>query len=270
MKFLHTTLCLIAAAVIASCSSEEPAPLPNIKPTLPGNGSEPVKSVVHSGKITGCYDWKFEYSDFRLVMAKGELYNTPNVDVKYQSELVYSHDTIGIRNSGDMAMRVVLNSDKLIERLMVNKDEYRFVYSEGRLVSWEKTIKDLNFGADALHARAMIEYKDGDISKITYSENNDDPTYYTCTPSTYYNANGLLPETLSKQFGCYGFEHLYYAGLLGKPTKHLVQTIQVDYPDEAKMEDYEVSFNYSTNKNGHIELCTFLINGEAASVNYTY
>ena len=70
--------------------------------------------------------------------------------------------------------------------------------------------------------------------------------------------------------GCFGFEHLYYAGLLGKATKHLVQTIQVDYPDEAKKDDFTVDFNYSTNKEDHIQLCTFILNGEAASVNYTY
>lgn len=270
MKFLNSTFCLILAVAIASCSSEEPTPIPNIQPDLPGTGDVHVKSIVHSGNVTGCYDWVFSYQDTRLVSALGTLYNQDKMDIQYTSKLTYTPDTIGIKNTGDLTMKVLLNSDNLIECLMVNKDEYRFAYSEGRLISWNKTLKDLNFGADALHARGVIEYKDGDITKITYSENNDDPTYYTCTPSTFYNTNGLLPETLSKQLGCYGFEHLYYAGLLGKASKHLVHSIMVDYPEEAKKEDYRVEFNYSSNKDFQVQLCTYVLNGEAASVNYTY
>ena len=77
-------------------------------------------------------------------------------------------------------------------------------------------------------------------------------------------------QPLSKQMGCFGFEHLYYAGLLGKATKHLVKAIQIDYPDEAKKDDYSVEFKYSTNKSDQIELCTFILNDEAVSVNYVY
>lgn len=270
LNFLHTACSLVIAAFLASCSSDEPAPTLNLQPHLPGNGTKPLKTIVHSGNIHGCYDWNMVYVDNRLTSATGLLYNPTSVAVEYSSSLTYSPDTVGVKNTGDLVMKITLNSDKLIETLLVNKDEYRFVYSEGRLVAWDKTIKDLNFGAEALHARATIEYRDGDIATITYSENNDDPSYYRCTPSAYYNTNGLLPETLSKQMGCFGFEHLYYAGLLGKATKHLVQTIQVDYPDEAKKDDFTVDFNYSTNKEDHIQLCTFILNGEAASVNYTY
>jgi hypothetical protein len=80
----------------------------------------------------------------------------------------------------------------------------------------------------------------------------------------------LLPETLSKQLGCFGFEHLYYAGLLGKATKHLVRLIEIDYPDEAKKDDFTIEFEYSTNKEDYTELCTFKLDGRAVSVNYTY
>lgn len=128
----------------------------------------------------------------------------------------------------------------------------------------------MNFGAEASHASARIEYKNGDISMITYSENNDAPIYYRCTPSSYYNVNGLLPETISKQLGCFGFEHLYYAGLLGKPSQHLLGSISVDYPAGMNKKDYKVDFNYSVNKQNQIQLCTFILDGEAVSVNYTY
>lgn len=270
MKLLRAAVCLFLAGLIMSCSSDEPAPMPDLQPDLPGNSDKPIRKIVHSGSIESNYDWEFEYKDTRLVKAIGTLYNPASVDVQYASIISYSKDTIGISNSGDLMMRAVLNSENNIERLLVNKDEYHFVYSDGRLVSWDKTIKDLNFGAEALHARAFIEYKDGDIATITYSENNDDPTYYHCTPSSLYNANGLLPETLSKQLGCFGFEHLYYAGLLGKATRHLVASLQVDFPEEAKQEDYLLNFVYSVNKEEQVDLCNYTLNGEAASVNYYY
>lgn len=270
MKILRTSFCVALAALMFSCSSEEPAPIPNLQPKLPGSTENHVKSITHSGNIEGCYDWNFTYKDSRLTSATGTLYNPTTVAIQYTSNLLYSPDTIGIKNTGDLAMKVVLNSDNCIEYLLVNKDEYRFVYSEGRLVSWNKTIKDLNFGAEALHAYGSIEYNEGDIATITYAENNDDPTYYRCAPTAIYNTDGLLPETLSKQMGCFGFEHLYYAGLLGKATKHLVKSVQIDYPDEAKKDDYSVEFRYSTNKSDQIELCTFILNDEAVSVNYVY
>ena len=170
----------------------------------------------------------------------------------------------------DEIVPVVIPATKKTPEIVVNKDEYRFVYEDRRLVSWQKTIKDYNFGADAMHARGVIEYEDGDIACVTYYENNDAPIYYRCTPSAFYNTTGLFPETLSKQMGCFGFEHLYYAGLMGRGTKHLVQTILVDYADEAREEDYRIDFSYSTNKEDHVQLCTFILDGEAVSVNYGY
>lgn len=270
MKLLHTTACLVLAALIASCANEEPAPLPNLRPDLPGSVETHIRGIAHSGSIEGNYDWEFSYTDGRLTGAKGILYNPTSHEVEYTSRLTYTPDNVTIANSGNLLMEVMLDGNNCVEYLTVNKDEYHFFYADGRLIAWEKTLKDINFGAEALHARGTIEYKDGDIALITYSENNDDPTYYHCTPSSLYNTNGLLPETLSKQMGCFGFEHLYYAGLMGKATKHLVHIIQIDYPEEAKREDYQIQFNYFVNKEEQTELCTYNINGQAASVNYYY
>lgn len=270
MKLLHTTVCLVFAAFMASCSSEEPAPLPNLQPELPGSSDAHIARIAHSGSIDGSYDWSFEYADGRLVSATGTLYNPKNFEVNYTSQFAYTPDNVTITNTGGPAMNIALDENRHIVHLTANKDEYHFLYRDGRLVSWEKTVRDVNFGNDASSAKATIEYKDDDIATIIYSENNDDPTCYHFTPSSLYNTNGLLPETMSKQMGCFGFEHLYYAGLMGKATKHLVQAVQIDYPEEANKEDSQIQFSYSTNKAGNTELCTYNINGEAASVNYTY
>jgi hypothetical protein len=49
---------------------------------------------------------------------------------------------------------------------------------------------------------------------------------------------------MSKQLGCLGFEHLYYAGLLGRPTTHLVKSISVSFPDGSQ-NNYKTEFSYN-------------------------
>ena len=140
-SILRTALGLFVATIFATSCTEEPQ-LPAIQPNLPGNGQTFVKKIVHSGNIQGCYDWEFVYQDTRLQKAIGTLYNPKNISVQYTSQLTYAHDSVTIRNSGTLPMSVILNADNLVERLFVNKDEYRFVYEDRRLVSWQKTIKD--------------------------------------------------------------------------------------------------------------------------------
>lgn len=267
MKLQNIIMCLFLAGIFASCSNKEETPTA-FQPNLPG-GEHKTISIVHSGNIVDAYDWEFRYTGSRLSSAQGKLYNPQRDEVLYTSQLTYSGNTVSVKNTGNIAMTVILNGENLIETLLVGKDEYNFNYSDGRLIAWTKVIKDPHFGLEASHARATIEYRDGNIAAITYSENNDEPIIYRCTPTAISNYGGLLPETLSKQLGCYGFEHLYYAGLLGKATDNVIKTIAVDYPDEANKEDYNVEFQYSV-KNSQIQLCTFILNGEAASVNYTY
>ncbi len=254
---------------MAACSSDEPTPV-LLQPSLPGSSEVRVKSITHRGNINGCYDWQFGYSGTRLVSASASLYNPASVNIQYNSQLIYGESTVGISNSGNLSMGITLDESHRITYLTVNKDEYRFVYNEGRITSWDKIVKDVNFGADVSRARADIEYQNGDLKTITYYENNDAPTYYHFTPSETLNTNGLLPELMSKQIGCFGFEHLYYAGLMGEATKRLVKSIEIDYPEESGMQDYSLHFNYSVNKDGHVELCTFTYNGEAARADYTY
>lgn len=163
MKLLHTTACLVVAAFMVACSNEEPAPKPNLRPDLPGSTETHIRSVVHSGSIEGSYDWEFEYVDERLVGAKGSLYNPTSHEVEYTSQLTYTPDNVTIANSGDLQMNVTLDENNFIETLTVNKDEYRFFYADGRLIAWEKTLKDINFGAEALHARGALNIRTGTL-----------------------------------------------------------------------------------------------------------
>ena len=264
------SLCFLACGLIfTSCSSDED-PIPYVKPQLPGDSTKPIKTIVHSGNINNCYDWQFHYDAQRMVAADGFQYNSsmPN---NYTSYLHYSTQSIEVTNSNTMSMKFALNANFNITLLNVNKDEYTFYYNEdNQLIKWEALFRDANFGAEVSRAKADITYTNGNISQITYIKNNDDPIIYTFTAANNKNINGLLPETMSPMLGCYGFEHLFYAGLLGAPSKNLVKTITVDYPEESDLEDYTLNFTYSTNHEGNTTLCTFKYNDEAVSVNYGY
>ena len=71
---------------------------------------------------------------------------------------------------------------------------------------------------------------------------------------------------MSKQLGLLGYEHLYYAGLLGRPTANLVKSIAFEFEDASR--NYTLDFDYSL-RSGNIELCNYYTpDGSPASVNY--
>ena len=260
---------LCCGLVFTSCTSDDD-PIPYVQPELPGHGIKPIKSIVHSGNVNNCYDWQFHYDGTRMVAADGSQYGTLT-PFAYRSYLYYTTQDVSVTNSNNMGMKLALNNELNITLLNVNMDEYTFTYNNKKqLVKWEAVFKDANFGAEASRAKANITYANGNIAKIEYAKNNDNPTVYTFTSAMAKNVNGLLPETMSVALGCYGFEHLFYAGLLGAPTENLVKTIEVDYPEESGLVDYTLNFTYATNSEGNTSLCTFKYNDEAVSVNYEY
>ena len=65
-------------------------------------------------------------------------------------------------------------------------------------------------------------------------------------------------------------ECLYYGGMLGKPSTHLVKTIKVDNA-KGTANDYQIDCTYSFfSETGDTKLCNFTYKGEAASVIYKY
>lgn len=252
--------------VLYSCSSSDGGHwVPPVQPELPATGAYRVQQISHLGTTPNAYNWTLKYSDTHLTWAECELVG--NASNSYKSALAYTASGVTITNTGGLNMTAVLNGDGNIEQLTVNKDEYYFTYADGRLIAWRKVMRDANFADKAASASAELNYQDGDLVSIVYAENNDDPIVVTLTPSTYPNTNGLLPAVLSRYMGCFGFEHLYYAGMLGKPTNHLVQGAFIDGLGD---DDYEIAYNYSIANTGSTELCTFQYQGEAVAVDYEY
>lgn len=263
---------LMAATAISVCSScsddDGPAPL---RPTLPAADSKPLRSVSHMGDVVSTYDWKFYYEGGRLVSADGVV-RDPNADVdktySYTSRLSYGPFSVNVSNTSGEKVKVSLNASGYIEKMEVNRNIYEFRYMDGRLCGWNSTIFEDSFGhVSQYRSSATIEYMNGDLSRIVYTGPDDRPMTLSFAPSELFNRNGLLPVAVTKEMGCLGFEHLYYAGLLGRPTIHLVQRVTYSGPDT----DYTINFLYSSTQDGNTVLCNYNTpKGGTASVNYAY
>ena len=257
-----------------SCSDDND-PI-TIYPELPADGADNIKSIEHKGAIANTtYDWKMSYYDNRLTNAKGTI-REPEDDkdkkFSYTSEITYGHDFINVVNSHQEKVKIVLNRANYIEKMTVNENTYEFHYADDHLSRWEKTITENSFGHASIHkSYGVIEYLNGDLKSIKTSTNiNDEVVTTTFTSSDLVNHNGLLPEMVSAQLGCIGFEHLYYAGLLGKPTVHLVKAIKVDHSKDSS-KNYSIDFHYSLNSDKNVELCSYTTpEGKPASVIYNY
>lgn len=262
-------LCLVAGAFVA-CDDD---PLP-MRPTLPANGRSNVHRVTHVGERITAYDWSFSYLNGRLVQATGEL-RDPSAQIdrsyRYTSSLKYGAHSVTIKNSTGDQVRLTLNPKGYIQTMNVGRDIYNFVYgADDRLIGWHKIIFENNFGqAQQYKSSATIEYENGNLSKIDYVDNNSRPVTLNFIADDRHNFNGILPPAVTKEMGCLGFEHLYYAGLLGRPTEKLVK--RVTYSSDDPAQAYFIDFEYNLDENGNVQLCSYHTkNGGLASINYLY
>lgn len=252
------------------CSdSEEPL----LQPTLPATGGDNVRSITYQGGVMQCYDWTFTYTGTRLTRADGTV-RDPSAAIdrtfSYTSQLSYQAHGVTVTNSSTEQTQLQLNAQGYIEQMTVNRNIYRFEYnSAGQLTAWTKIVFEDSFGqAQQYRSSATLSYYNGNYDKIVYTDTDNSPVTLTFTPSSETNRNGLLPPTAGKELGCLGFEHLYYAGLLGRPTQNLVASISYAYADGSK--DYTTSFEYAS-QGGNVVLCNYhTASGAVASVNYGY
>lgn len=255
---------------LASCSDDNSI---SFIPNLPANGGDNVKAISHSGKMMPTYDWVFTYNGPRITSATGVI-RDPQSDVdksyKYTSNLKYGNNNVSIRNSNNEQISVSLNSEGYIGNMKVGRNTYNFIYDDNRLVAWFKTIFEDSFGqATQYKTSGTIKYNNGNLESVTMIGPDNVPVTTTFVSHTLENKNGLLPETASEQMGCLGFEHLYYAGLLGASTKNLVKSLTVSYADDSK-KGYTIDFEYGTEGN-NVTLCNYHTNtDEIASVRYDY
>lgn len=268
------TLCLVGAMTLAliACGGDDDPII--FKPTLPSAGGDALTSVTHLGSVMACYDWKLTYNGGRLVAGVGTLRDsssTTDGTFSYTSSITYGTRDVAVTNSSGEVTDIALNTAGYIARMSVNSNSYEFTYdSDGHVTAWKKTVVETSFGqAVQYYSSALLTYDDGNLVRIVYTETGNPADTLEFTPSSLVNTNGLLPETVGKELGFLSFEHLYYAGLLGRPSENLVESLSFKSGSNAT-ENYIIDFEYSM-KNGNTVLCNYHTpDGGVASVSYGY
>lgn len=259
---------VLALGALTACSDSEP---PAFKPVLPVSAGQPVRQVTHRGNTEQNYNWTFTYSKERLTRAEGTLTgHNASSSFNYVSTLGYGNKKVTVTNSSGNTCLVELNAAGYIGQMQVNRNQYYFYYDvAGHLISWKKIIYDNSVGlGQSYTTSATIDYHNSDIETITYTETGNPAVTLRFTPTQLPNNNGTLPPTVTKELGMLGFEHLYYAGLLGRPTAHLVKRIDYEFAEPSR--NYGTDFEYSLTGN-NVELCNYRnLDGTPASIIYDY
>ncbi len=264
-------LCLgVLAAFLTSCGNDSPAAM---SPTLPTNGGDPVKEIIHNGTLPDCCDWALTYSDKRLLSAVGTSYiNGTTQNATFS--LSYGPQSVAMRGNDNKQYTIDLNGNQFISRMTVDDNIYEFNYWGKNLSNWRKTVVGADFAPVLQYtSSASISYDGGDLKQIVYTENENNPlnsVTLTFTSDSRLNVNGLLPEGVTRELGVLGFEHLFYAGLMGSSTVHLVKSVDVKYAQYPER-DYSLEFEYSADQSGkNVVLCNYRYKGQPASVTYKY
>lgn len=276
---LKLSLASILAATLAigtfsACSNDDPVPM---RPNLPATTGSAVRSIARLGSIESGYDWTFTYNGGRLAQATGTL-RKPSADVdrtfSYTSTLGYGPMSVSMTNTSGERVSLQLNTQGLVGQMTVNRNVYHFQYNtDGRLTSWTRTIFESSLGElTEYRSSATISYTPaGALQQIVYNGTDSRRVLLTFGQSAQQNVNGQMPPTVSKEMGIDGFEHLYYAGLLGKAPTMLPQSITYEYPDAAvPTPTATTTFEYGVHGN-NVTLCNYHVaSGAVASVSYGY
>ncbi len=269
MKNLILCTLLSVVCMMASCSDDDASAM---KPMLPSGNASRVLAINHEGNITESYDWTFTYKNHRLTEASGIYRSSITEDDKtrsYKSKISYNSNSIKVKNEGAGAAIVELDGNNRIEKIKTSDMTQTFHYQYDVLKGWTKTFYGNSHGhVDELTTSAEFDYEGGDFKTITYKKEGEITCIVSLNPSQHTNANGLLPETISSELGLIGIEHYYYAGLMGRSTNHLVQSISVDYPKNPEL-NRTTTFEYS-HANGNTTSCNYSFQDQASSVRYTY
>ena len=267
-------LALFSGLALVSCGDDDPV---TMRPVPPSNGGASVRSITRLGSVESGYDWQFSYSDGRLVQANGLLRDpSPTIDqgFRYTSSISYKGSAVSMSSTNGEKIGLTLNSSGCVSQMTVNRNVYNFHYNDnGQLTQWSKLAFEETLGqVQQYTSSGTISYNDaGALQRIVYTGTDNRRTVLTFDNASQANVNGILPPTISREMGCLGFEQLYYAGLLGRSPKLLVQRIAYEYPDaQPAVPSTSTSFEYGYH-NGNVTLCNYhTASGSVASVSYGY
>lgn len=276
-NLLRKSLLIISVLGITSCSDDDSSPtVAHLIKTPNVSGYSKLTGVTRAGVFENKCAWDFNYKEENLSSAVSTLQHSSNIETegkKTNYSFSYGEDYVGIKTDGSQ-ISLILNESALAYKAMSGNTTYNYSYTGGYLTSWNVIYKNDGFaGSSTKGAMAEIERSvTGNITSVKYTPSadaSDDYYTYAFEYEETENNNGLLPECLSKELGCDGFECLYYAGLFGNGTKNLVKSIVVTH---SKNLDYNVvyNFNYVIDAYGNIINCSYGTIENPIVVTYKY
>jgi hypothetical protein len=261
----YYALAFIACFGLASCSSDHEEPEPTLAsviftPNEPSAGR--VASISRAGVFGKDYNWTFTYDSNNLKAAsrteqKGDAWQTAGEQTDYS--LTYTPSNVIVSTSGK-AITINVKSNGLLESLTCGNETCEYIYSDNKLIRWEsKFILDGKTDSQERYATGDIVWENDNIKTIKYIPFTEADHKFFTYEITYSenenNDNGIFPELIAEAMGVNGVEFLYYAGMMGKATTHLVKSIKVSHStDESKNETYNFLYNRA---NGNVTYCNF-------------
>lgn len=154
---------------------------------------------------------------------------------------------------------LTLNSDGFVTHAVETYSEYGSDFEEGDIMDFEysrdgyltKMTQDYDYDDET-----AIEWQDGDITRVNFTDGESNTENYFAT--VYYTNSTVTTKIQNK--GCVMFYdemftvdidrliYAYYAGMLGKATKHLPMSLTQYYPVYG--DSYTDEFNWEFNSDG--------------------
>lgn len=253
-----------AAAVFSSCSDDDHTPAMRQRVQLPTTG-QPVVGIVYSGNCGQARDWTFSYTSGRprvmeAAISTAKDATNPAAVQRNTFRLSYHNDNITVSSgSNQYPIALKMSADGLLASATSGTTTYAYSYAAGYLASWQVTYRNESaYGPQTQKgAAATLDWDiNGTLRKIVYTADLAAPketdTYaFTYeidgTPTSHLNTNGLLPEMISKAYGCEGMEFLYYAGMLGKGPVVLPAGVTITHTNavgDQTATDYQYIYQY--------------------------
>lgn len=260
-KLFMIGLTSIVCAGFIACSSDDDEK----EVTLP-TVFEGKRIAQYETTINGITERKkFQYDNGKLISySEYEISNKETIEDKYTIE--YGNQVrISWQDGNDSEVCTYsLNENGFAtSAILVTKEDedvwnthYTFEYdTNGYLIK----ITEKSDGEDAKIIE--IERNDGDVLSFSY-----DDSQYTYTYTSNINKGGILPIDNGWLDVEAELHIAYYAGILGKPTKHLIASQK----EKFGYNSYEETYEYVLDADEYVKTCTINSKGYVSSYNYIF
>lgn len=264
--FAILSMVFAVSACFVSCDKDDEGDDGGVSP----NGGKVVKEVAYYDGYDDGYKYTYTYSGDKV----------SKITYYYKDELEEIIDISGVYGKSNEMTIVSSSIDettvKTNERgyisLMKWSDEggdieTYFEYDSNDFLTKITFQEDDEYG-DSYYEAIVLAYTDGNLVSAKLTHDKNEKEYYktiTFKTSPYENRNGVLNPSLEESVIGFLF---HYAGLLGKPTKNLISSAQIQYTGDNETETIE--YTYSFNSDGDIISSAWTEWSEDCKITYGY